>query len=274
MNLTSIFNNLIRCSIIVFIIIAFTACDEADLTSEYYTPSANPSTSFYYDVEGGFSLSESVDVYIVDLFDAGSSSITTLQSSGIKVMCEMSIGAVSSGDSDYSSFTANSDILGDDTWLDIRSSTVSTLINARLQVALDNGCDGVLFTNAENFNEDTTFSITENNQISYNRSLAEDAHTYGLTVGIQIDDKFAQTILDDLVSSFDFLIVKDTYTNSYTEYTSMFLNKNKPVIDIETTSTYQYDEVSKTLMCSTMIANNIYTIYVDGSTYSSCNEDF
>ncbi len=73
-------------------------------------------------------------------------------------------------------------------WLDVRNLTVlGPVMEARLDLAVAKGCDGVEPDNIDGYTNSTEFPLTGANQITYNKWLAEKAHARNLSIGLKND---------------------------------------------------------------------------------------
>jgi hypothetical protein len=89
-----------------------------------------------------------VSIFDVDLFEAPTSTIRALHSKGIKVICYFSAGTGEDWRSDYSQFQPSDLGAGLPDWqgekyLDLRSSNVLRIMQARIKTAAGAGCDAI-----------------------------------------------------------------------------------------------------------------------------------
>ena len=89
-----------------------------------------------------------VPVYDIDLFNTPSSTIAALMAQGIKVICYFSAGTADDWRPDYNQFLTS--VIGNELsdwphqwYVDIRSQNVRNIMQARIQLAAQKGCDGV-----------------------------------------------------------------------------------------------------------------------------------
>ncbi len=121
--------------------------------------------------------SYAVTVYDIDLFDTPATTIQALQSGGKKVVCYFSAGSSENWRSDFSSFqpsdmgNALSGWAGE-RWLDTRSANVRQIMQARLDLAVSKGCNGVEPDNVDGYANSGGFPLTAATQLDYNRFLA------------------------------------------------------------------------------------------------------
>lgn len=90
-------------------------------------------------------------------------------------------------------------------WLDIRRLDIlGPIMSNRLDLAKTKGCDGVEPDNVDVYTQVNSggFKITYQDQLVYNRWLANEAHARNLSIGLKNDlDQ-----IKDLVSYFDFAV--------------------------------------------------------------------
>ena len=89
-----------------------------------------------------------VDIFEIDLFDNSIKLISTLKRAGKKVICYFSAGSYEEWRTDAEQF--DNKALGNpldnwpgERWLDIRSTNIRKIMQARLDLAKQKGCDGV-----------------------------------------------------------------------------------------------------------------------------------
>lgn len=180
-------------------------------------------------------------MFDIDLFDgAASGKITQLHNLGKRVVCYFSAGTYEPWRPDASQFTAGSLIsnsnlpqFDSEVWLNIGSSTalqnvIKPIMEARLDLAQAQGCDGVEPDNVDGYtNDETQGLITAQDQLAYSRWLAASAHARGMSVGLKNDVGH----LSELVADFDFAVNEQcfAYGNECTAYESTFTAAGKAV---------------------------------------------
>lgn len=116
-------------------------------------------------------------------------------------------------------------------WLDIRKlSILLPIMEARVQKCRDAGFDGVEWDNVDGYANRTGFPLTYAQQLTYNASLANLAHQYGLTVALKNDVEQ----LADLAPYFDYAV--NEQCQQYNEcggYTTHFVSQGKAVWQVE-----------------------------------------
>jgi hypothetical protein len=95
------------------------------------------------------------------------------------------------------------------------------------------GCDGVAPDNMDGWDvkehESSGFLLMGIDQLIYNRTLAQEAHKRGLTIGLR-DDVHQ---VDELVADFDFSLSAECFARTECELLKPFVDMGKPVFDVE-----------------------------------------
>jgi hypothetical protein len=220
---------------------------------DWWRPS--PDTSWQIQFSGSLDLSLDVQMYDLDLFDTPSAAITQLHAAGRRVVCYFSAGSWEDWRPDAGQFPES--VLGSDLdgwpgerWLDIRQIAVlGPLMAARLDLAVQSGCDGVDPDNVDGYANESGFPLTEQDQRTYNLWLAEQAHSRGLAAGLKNDLEQ----IPDLVEAFDWQLNEQCFQYNECNLLLPFIQAGKPVFGIE----YQGDPAS---FCSQANALNFDTL--------------
>ena len=185
-------------------------------------------------------LNHDATIYDIDLFNSSPELIASLQKKGKKVMCSFSVGSYEEWREDRHDF--NPEELGnimdgwaDEKWLDIRSENVRNIMRERIDLAVEKGCDGLEpdNMNAYSAENDSGFDLTGEDQIDYNRFLANYAHEKGLFIALKNDlDQ-----IEELVDDFDLSVNEECFQYEECKLLSPFIENNKPVFNAE----YIYD---------------------------------
>lgn len=194
-----------------------------------------PGSTFHIQYEGEIDLSLPVDVYNLDLFDTSEETIQALHARGVKVVCYFSAGSREDWRPDADTFP--SEVIGNpledwegENWLDIRQLTaLQPVMFARLDLAQEKGCDAVDPDNVDGYANNTGFSISSTDQISYNLWLAQAAHQRGLGIGLK--NNLEQ--VPSLVNVFDFTVNEECYTYKECDRLMPFIWAGKAVFGIE-----------------------------------------
>ncbi len=188
---------------------------------------------------GELDLDLDVEVFNLDLFDTPAEAIIELKERGVFVICYFSAGSFEDWRPDADKYP--DDVLGyalDDwpgeRWLDIRQiPSLSSIIEKRMDLAVEKGCDGVDTDNVDGYENTTGFSLTGNDQLGFNKFLAQAAHDRGLKIGL----KNNLNQINELIDDFDWILNEECFTYQECDQLLPFIDANKPVYVIE----YQLD---------------------------------
>lgn len=176
-----------------------------------------------------------VDVYNLDLFDTDPAVIAQVKQRGVFVMCYFSAGTHGDWRPDADQFPE--EVLGKpvdewegETWLDIRRiDLLKPIIEKRLDLATQKGCDGVDPDNLDGYQNDTGFPLTDNDQKAFNIFLSTQAHTRGLMIGLKNDlDQ-----IPELLPFFDWALSEECFFYGECYLLTPFILADKPVFVIE-----------------------------------------
>jgi hypothetical protein len=181
-----------------------------------------------------------VDLYVDQTVSGNNTTLNTAATSAIhaagkKAICYVSAGSWEDWRPDANQFPAS--VLGSkngfpgERWLDVRQTSVLLpIMEARVQKCAQAGFDGVEWDNVDGYTNRTGFPLTASDQLTYDASLANLAHTYGLTVALKNDVEQVA----DLAPYFDYAV--NEQCQQYSEcsgYTANFVNAGKAVFQVE-----------------------------------------
>jgi hypothetical protein len=225
----------------------------------WYQPSL--STDWQIQLTGTINTNYAVGIYDIDLFDSSPDLIASIQATGRKVICYFSAGSYENWRPDASQF-ASSDLGNNlsgwpgEKWLDIRSPAVQTIMEARMDLAVAKGCDGVDPDNVDGYSNNSGFSMTAADQLAYNRMLASAAHSRGLSVGLKND--LAQVAA--LAVDFDFAVNEQCFQYNECDMLAPFVDAGKPVFNIEYRSIYVTSASSRQALCTDSLNRQFKTL--------------
>lgn len=231
----------------------------------WYRPTVT--TTWQWQLTGKINQSYPVDVYDIDLFDTSPEIVSSLKSSGKKVLCYFSAGSAEKWRPDYKKFNSASlgkplDGWNGERWLDVRTQNVMDVNIARLDLAVAKGCDGVEPDNVDGYENKTGFALTKADQLKFNRQISQEAHKRGLTVAL----KNAVELAGDLVDYFDLTVNEECHVYHECDQLSVFIKQGKPVFNAE----YK----NSTKFCQESLALNMRTLILprnlDDSSRKSC----
>jgi hypothetical protein len=194
-----------------------------------------PGTSWQWQLKETIDTSFDVAMYDIDLFDAPQATIDQLHEAGRVVICYFSAGSWENWRDDAPAFPQA--VLGkaldgwpDEKWLDIRQiDQLSPVMTARLDLAVTKGCDGVEPDNVDGYANDSGFPLSGADQLAYNRWLAQQAHSRGLSIGLKNDlDQ-----IPDLVGDFDWALNEQCFEFNECDTLLPFVQAGKAVFGVE-----------------------------------------
>jgi hypothetical protein len=184
---------------------------------------------------GSIDLSVDAEVYDVDLFATSASTVAELHDQGRRVICYVSVGSWEPYRPDANAYPA--DVQGgavegwpDERWLDIRRlDLLLPILNERFDLCAEKGFDGIEPDWMDSFQQDTGFAISAEDQLVFNRTLADMAHARGLAIGLKNDLEQVAELAD----VFDFAVVEQCAEFGECHMLQPFLDRNKPVFHAE-----------------------------------------
>ncbi|MEK7183901.1 MAG: endo alpha-1,4 polygalactosaminidase [Patescibacteria group bacterium] len=204
--------------------------------ASWWQPPVNATWHIQY--SGKLDLKNPASIYNIDLFDTPTATINTLHAKGKRVICYLSAGSYENWRPDKNQFPSsvlgkNLDGWPGERWLDIRSAAVRSIMAARMDLAVTKGCDGVEPDNVDGYTQDSGFLLTANDQLDYNRFLADAAHARNLGIGLKNDLEQVPA----LVSSFDWALNESCMVYKECHLATPFILAGKPVFHIEYSGT-------------------------------------
>jgi len=174
------------------------------------------------------------DLYDIDLFDHSKETISKLKLEGRIVICYLSAGSFEDWRPDAEDFPEN--VKGDELagwpgerWLDVRDPVVLEIMKARMDLAVEKGCDGVDPDNVNGHSNDTGFDLTADDLISYNLALSSEAKERGLFIGL----KNTLDLIGTLEPHYDFALNESCYKYNECDLLKPFVESGKPVFIAE-----------------------------------------
>lgn len=218
-------------------------------------------SAWQWQLNGVVNTSYDVDIYDIDLFDSPASLIQQIQSTGKKVFCYFSAGSYEDYRSDKDRFLPTD--LGNELdgwpgerWLDIRSANVHSIMKSRLDLARQKGCDGVEPDNMDAYTNDSGFTLTERDQLAFNRFVANEAHLRNLSVGLKNDLDQVMALVD----YFDFAVNEQCFEYSECNALSPFIDGGKPVFNAEYLDKYVTDAAERNTLCNASLNRQFSTL--------------
>jgi hypothetical protein len=176
-------------------------------------------------------------VNIVELdIDIAPAILNAVKARGTKTLCYFSAGSWEDYRDDRNSFPAS--VLGNnydgyphERWIDVRNiSALAPVMRARMDKCRNKGFDGIDPDNVDGYANNTGFSISQSQQLAYNRWLMTEAHNRNLTIAL----KNAPDLADALNSSgYDLAVTESCFKDRFCSAYQPFLDSRKPVLDME-----------------------------------------
>ena len=231
----------------------------AALPPSYWRPGLTD--TWQWQLSGELNTSHAATVYDIDLFDTPVSAIRALQAAGRKVVCYFSAGSSENWRPDFSRFKpgdmgSSLDGWAGERWLDTRSLNVRQIMHARLALAARKGCNGVEPDNVDGYANKSGLPLTADAQLDYNRFLAAEAHSLGLSIGLKNDvDQLA-----DLVEHFDFAVNEQCHEYKECDGYQAFISHGKPVFNAEYAASYRTNPKARAALCADARARGFQTL--------------
>lgn len=194
-----------------------------------------PGTTWQWQLSGDINTAWDVAMFDVDLVETPQEVIDQLHADGRIVICYFSAGTWENYRDDASRFPKA--VIGktledwpDEKWLDIRAlDTLAPIMEARLDLAVEKACDGVEPDNVDSYNNDSGFDLSADDQLAYNRWLAEQAHARGLSIGLKNDLDQIEALVDD----FDWALNEQCFEYEECDLLLPFIEADKAVFGVE-----------------------------------------
>jgi hypothetical protein len=205
--------------------------------------------TWQWQLQGTIDTTLNVDMYDIDLFDTSEAVIQQLKGQGKIVVCYFSAGSYEGWRPDwaqYFPFIVGTSYSGseppfagkmadwDERWLDVRYvELLRPIMRGRIALAVSKGCDAVEPDNVDAWSNgsETMVPITAQDQVAYNRMLAEEAHAQGMSIGLKND--VGQ--LPELVDYFDWALNEQCFQYNECDTYEVFVSRNKAVFGVEYT---------------------------------------
>ena len=177
------------------------------------------------------------DYIDIDGFEATEEQVAQLQGQGSKVIGYISVGSLENWRPDVDDFP--SEVVGKnyngwagEKWLDISNlKKIKAPLEARLDMLVAKGFDGIEPDNLDGYESNTGFDITKEETLTFLLWLAEAAHQRGLLIGQKNVPEFTH----DLVEIYDYVLTEDAFIQGWEEEVQDYRMKEKPVFMVEYT---------------------------------------
>ncbi len=233
--------------------------ENSSTTKVWYHPTTH--TTWQWQLQGELNSNYEVDLYDIDLFDTDIATIASLHAQGRRVICYFSAGSWEDWREDSSRYPTA--VLGNDMadwegekWVDISHPALRPILQARLDLAVKKGCDGVEPDNVDGYSNETGFPLTAEQQLAFNRFLSQEAHKRGLSIGLKNDlDQ-----IEALEPLFDFALNEQCHRYHECDRLRPFIDANKPVFNAEYAKIYRDNPTKRTALCQDSRARAFQTL--------------
>lgn len=191
--------------------------------------------TWQYQLTGDLDLDVRAEVFDVDGERTSAEQVERLHRNDAFVICYLSAGSYEPWRPDADSYPA--EVLGrplagwpDERWVDVRATDVILpIIEERVRMCSEKGFDGVEFDNVDGWINETGLPLTPEDQLTFNRALAELAHRHGLAAGLKNNGEQ----VPQLVDHFDFAVVEECVRHGECTRFQPFLDAGKAVFVVE-----------------------------------------
>lgn len=213
-----------------------------------------PGLAWQWQLGGGVDQSVDVPVYDIDGFETDASVVAALHAKGRKVICYINAGSWEDFRPDSAAFAkalqGSSNGWKGEKWFDIRKlDELRPLMAARFDMCRAKGFDAVEPDTIEAYNQNSGFPLTADDQLRYNRMLAQLAHERGMAIGLKNDLDQIPALLAD----YDFAVNEECAQFNECHRLTPFIQAGKAVFHVEyKLGTERFCAQSKALGLSSM----------------------
>ena len=198
-------------------------------------------------------------VYDIDWESNSSKTVKALHAINTKVICYVDVGVYESYRPDARKFPkavrGKPDSHWDGSyWLDIRRLDVLLpIMRARFEVCKNKGFDAIEPDEVDGYANDSGFNLSYNDQLKYNRAIAELAHSMGMSVGLKGDIGQVR----DLWTDFDWTLNEQCFEFDECGVLSTYFTANgKAVFNVEYDDPFSGHRVQTSEFCPQANAAN------------------
>ncbi|MDQ7018243.1 MAG: endo alpha-1,4 polygalactosaminidase [Robiginitomaculum sp.] len=198
-----------------------------------------PGQSWDWQLSAPFDFTRPVDILDIDQQETSAQTVAMLHGQGKHVICYISVGSWESWRPDASAYPAalkgkDYDGWEGEKWVDIRRlDLLGPILQARFDDCAAKGFDAIEPDNIDGFENDTGFALTADDQLVFNRWLANEAHSRGLSIGLKNDNGQVADLLND----FDWALSEDCDAQNWCADLEPFIAAGKAVLQAEYTDT-------------------------------------
>jgi hypothetical protein len=191
--------------------------------------------TWQWQLKGTLDTTVAADVYDIDSVTSTPADVSVLHRAGRRAICYVNVGAYEDFRPDRKRYPAA--VLGTvlegwpgERWLDIRHwEALEPILRDRFATCRQKGFDGVEPDNVDGYTNQPGFPLTADDQLTFNRRVADLAHSYGLAVGLKNDVEQAAS----LAPWFDYAVNEECAKNGECDRLRVFIAAGKPVFHVE-----------------------------------------
>ncbi len=195
----------------------------------------SPDVEWQIQYEGEIDPEVEVGLFDLDLVETPDEVMRRLSERGVYLLCYFSAGSLEEWRPDATEFPP--DLVGEpldgwpgERWLDIRRlDDLMPIMEARMDLAVARGCDGVDPDNVNAVEADSGFDLEAADQLDYNRRLAAAAHARGLAIALKND----LNQIAELEPDFDLAVNEECLQLGECDLLTPFVTAGKAVLAIE-----------------------------------------
>lgn len=193
-----------------------------------------PGTSWQVQFTTPIDTTVDAQAYDIDGFEATPALVRQLHRKDRKVICYIDTGASEDFRPDHNTFPpqilGKPDGFSGENWLDIRRlDMLRSIMIQRFDMCQHKGFDAVDADLVDGYTNDTGFPLTAQDQLTYNRMLADLVHDRGMSIGLKNDlDQ-----IPELLNNFDFAINEQCAQYNECEKLVPFIRASKAVFHVE-----------------------------------------
>ncbi|MDT5037849.1 MAG: hypothetical protein QOE03_3034 [Micromonosporaceae bacterium] len=191
--------------------------------------------TWQWQLQGKPDLNLPVQVYDIDAVESSAGDVAALHTAGRRAICYLNAGAYEDFRPDRARYPAAVrgrplDGWPHERWLDIRRwDVLEPILRDRIATCRRKGFDGVEPDNVDGFANGSGFGLTAEDQLTFNRRVADLAHSYGLAVGLKNDVEQAAS----LAPWFDYAVNEECVEHDECDLLRVFTAVAKPVFHVE-----------------------------------------
>jgi hypothetical protein len=191
--------------------------------------------AWQWQLQGKIDLGIQAWAYDIDGFESTKGDVRALHRHRRRAICYLDVGSWESYRPDAERFPKS--VIGrryagfpDERWLDIsRFQLFAAPLKQRIAMCARKRFDAVEPDNLAGWENKTGFQLTRADQLRFNRWIADQAHGWGMAVGLKNDGRQVK----QLVHLFDFAIVEQCFQYSECGYYEPFVRSGKAVLEAE-----------------------------------------